>query len=249
MKRVAWIVGGITGLGVMVAKGLAEEGYNLALNYRASQEKAEKLKMELNRFGSNVLLCQGDVGQAVDVERMSKEIVNYYGRVDALVCMAGPFIFKATELSTYSHEEWHEMVSGNVSGVFYCIKEIVPMMRKQRFGRIITFGFSEVDQNPAWKGYGAYAAAKVGVASLTRTLSKEEASYGITVNMICPGDIRDPYKEATIADARQEKTKMSLVGRPGSGEDISRVVRFLVHPDSDFITGAIIPITGGYSNV
>lgn len=249
LKPVAWVVGGIRGLGVMVAKGLAEDGYNLALSYHTSQERAQEFKKELNKFDCAVLLCQGDVGNAVDVERMANEVVGHYGRVDVLVCMAGPFIFNSTELTAYSHDEWQEMINGNVSGVFYCIKEVVPVMREQKSGRIITFGFSQIDQVPAWKGYGAYAAAKVGVASLTRTLAKEEASYGITVNMICPGDIRDPYKEATIADARLEKMKMSPVGRPGSGEDVSRVVRFLAHTDSDFITGAIIPVTGGYSTV
>lgn len=248
MKRVAWIIGGARGLGVMVAKGLAEDGYQIALNYHNSKADAEKLQEEIQQGGSEAILCQGDVCNSSHIRRMAKDVIRHYGRIDVLACVVGPFIFKSTGIAEYTDEEWDEMINGNLSSLFYCIKEVVPLMRKQRFGRIITFGFSEVDQIPAWSGYGAYAAAKVGVASLTRTLSKEEAPNGITVNMICPGDIRDPHKESTIQNARQAKERGSLIGRSGSGEDIARVVRFLSHPDSDFITGAIIPVTGGFSN-
>lgn len=248
MDRVAWIVGGAKGLGVMIAKGLAADGYQIALNYRRSKEEAERLQREILGMGRDVILCQGDASKWCDVRRMAKNIIDHYGRMDVLVCTVGPFIFTPTPITEYTEEQWDQMIYGNVSSIFYCLREVVPTMRKQRSGRIITFGFSGVDQISAWSGYGAYAAAKVGVASITKTLSKEEAEHGITVNMICPGDIRDPYKEATIQSARQYKETVSPIGRPGSGEDIARVVRFLSHPDSDFITGAIIPVTGGFIN-
>ncbi|SFJ46142.1 SDR family oxidoreductase [Thermoflavimicrobium dichotomicum] len=245
-RKVAWILGGAKGLGVMIAKGLAEEGYRLAINYRRSQTAANELQRELAQMGCESLILQGDVSQLADVKRMVSEIITSWGRIDVLVCTAGPFVFRSTPTIGLTDEQWRNMIDGNLSSVFYCVREVIPLMRKQGGGRIITFGFSGVDSAPAWEGYAAYAAAKVGLVSLTRSLAREEAPYGITVNMIAPGDIRDPFKEAPIAAARGKEDPRSLVGRPGTGEDIARVVRFLAHPDSDFITGAIIPVTGGF---
>lgn len=247
-KKVAWVVGGAKGLGVMIAKGLAEDGYRIVINYRKSAQAAHKLAEELECISEDVMVLQGDAGKLPDVQRMAREILDAWQRVDVLVCTAGPFIFRYVPLVEFQNDEWREMINGNLSSVFYIIREIVPVMRKQGGGRIITFGYPEAEMTPAWPGFGAYAAAKAGLVSLTRTLALEEASHGITVNMVCPGDIRDPYKEAAIADARGKSDPRSRVGRPGTGEDLARVVRFLAHPDSDFITGAIIPVTGGFAN-
>ncbi len=247
-KPVAWVVGGSKGLGVMVAKGLAEDGYRIVVNYRQSREAAHKLEMDIRNRGGEVLVIQGDISQAIDVRRMAKEIEAAWGRIDALICTAGPFIFKRTPLVDLTDEQWQEMVEGNLSGVFYLIREVIPMMRKQGGGRIITFGFPEAERIRAWKGYGSYAAAKTGLVSMTKTLADEEIHHRITVNMVNPGDIRDPFKEATIKAARGKKDPRTPADRPGTGEDVARVVRFLVHPDSDFITGAVIPVTGGFVN-
>ncbi|HEY9577944.1 MAG TPA: SDR family oxidoreductase, partial [Pseudobacillus sp.] len=91
----------------------------------------------------------------------------------------------------------------------------------------------------------AFAAAKAGLASLTRTISMEEAKNGITANMICPGDIADYWKEETIANAKRVTSSVVPVGRPGTGEDLARVVAFLISDHADFITGSMIPVTGG----
>lgn len=247
-KPVAWVVGGSKGLGVMVAKGLAEDGYRIVVNYRQSRAAAQKLGMEIENKGGEVLVIQGDISQVTDIQRMAKEIEATWGRIDALICAAGPFIFKRTLLADFTDDQWQEMVEGNLSGVFYLTREVIPMMRKQGGGRIITFGFPEAEMIRAWRGYGSYAAAKTGLVSLTKTLADEEIRHRITVNMVNPGDIRDPFKEAAIKEARGKKDPRTPAGRPGTGEDVARVVRFLVHPDSDFITGAVIPVTGGFVN-
>jgi 3-oxoacyl-[acyl-carrier protein] reductase len=245
MKKVAWIVGGATGLGVMIAKGLAEDGYHLAINYRRSKQAAEQLQQQLSQAGREVLIMQGDVSHSADVSRMVSKVLSRWGRIDALICTAGP-ITRESPLSKLKDSQWHQMIDGNLSSVFYCVKEVIPIMRKLGGGRIITFGFTGADQAVAWEGFAAYAAAKTGLVSLTKSLANEVAADGITVNMICPGDIRHPYKEASQQDAKGKKDPRSLIGRPGTGEDIARVVRFLVDPASDFITGAIIPVTGGF---
>lgn len=245
---VAWVTGGIRGLGVQAAKVLAEAGFHIAVNYRNSREAAEKLAGEISGLGRDALVLEGDVGRVEDVRRMAGRIRERWGRVDVLVCTAGPFLFRRIPATELTDEQWREMIDGNLSGVFYCVREVIPLMRRRGFGRIITFGFPEVESAPAWAGFSAYAAAKAGLASFTRTLAEEEAPHGITVNMVCPGDIRDPYKEAPIRAARGKREPRNPVGRPGTGEDIARVIRFLVDPDSDFITGAVIPVTGGFNN-
>jgi 3-oxoacyl-[acyl-carrier protein] reductase len=110
---------------------------------------------------------------------------------------------------------------------------------------MITIGFDRVETAPAWKFRSAYAAAKTGAASLTKTLAIEEAENGITVNMVCPGDIRGEYKEMKIKNVRDQSDINNPIGRPGTGEDIARVISFLCNEDSDFITGSVIPVTGG----
>ncbi|WP_124728181.1 SDR family oxidoreductase [Staphylospora marina] len=246
--RVAWIVGGVKGLGVQVARALAEDGFRIVLNYRKSVEAGHKWKERIEKIHGECLLLQGDVADGEDVRRMANEVMSAWGRVDVLVCAAGPFTFRPKRLTEFDDDTWREMVDGNLSGVFRLIREVVPGMRERRFGRIITFGYAEVEQMGGWEGYGPYAAAKTGLLSLTRTLAREEAPHGITVNMVVPGDIRDPFKEAQIADVRGHTDPRTPAGRPGTGEDIARVVRFLAHPDSDLITGAVIPVTGGFTH-
>ncbi|WP_107724400.1 SDR family oxidoreductase [Desmospora activa] len=246
--KVAWVTGGIAGLGVQVAKTLAAAGYRVAVNYRNSREKAEKLQQEIEADGGELFTLQGDVSRVEDVRRMVATIRERMGRIDVLVCTAGPFLFKRIDAVDHDDEQWRELVDGNLSGVFYCVREVVPDMRQRGWGRIITFGFPEVETAPAWSGFSAYAAAKAGLVSFTRTLAQEEARHGITVNMVSPGDIRPPYKEASIAAARGKQEPRNPVGRPGTGEDLARVIRFLTEADSDFITGAVIPVTGGFDN-
>ncbi|MFC4075582.1 SDR family oxidoreductase [Salinithrix halophila] len=246
--RVAWVTGGASGLGAQVAKRLAEIGCHIVVNYRTSRKPAEQLAQEIRGMGREVLAVQGDVSSPEAVRKISGEIRRRWGRLDVLVCAAGPFLFKRIPTVEMEDNQWREMVGGNLSGVFYCTREAVPLMQEQGWGRIITFGFPEVEIAPAWPGFSAYAAAKAGVVSLTRTMAQETAPYGITVNMVSPGDIRHPYKEAPIAAARGKHESKNLVGRPGTGGDLARVIEFLVQEDSDFITGAVIPVTGGFDN-
>lgn len=233
--RAAWVTGGIAGLGVMVAKQLAENGYHIAVNYRTSQDQAEQLGREIRKTGRQYLALQGDVADPQAVKGMVQEMEQTWGGVDILVCAAGPFLFQRIKTVNLTDEQWREMVDGNLSGVFYCVREVVPMMRKQGWGRIITFGFPEVENAPHWEGFSAYAAAKAGLVSFTRTLAKEEAPFGITVNMVCPGDIRHPYKEAPIEKARGKRDSKNP-GRPtgygrglGTGDTISRQSRFRLY--------------------
>ena len=122
---------------------------------------------------------------------------------------------------------------------------VLPYMRNNSWGRIIHFGFAHAGESRAWPHRAVYAAAKVGLVSFTKTLAIEEAENGITVNMICPGDIRGDNKEKKIVDVEHLMDPESPRGRPGTGEDVARVAAFLCGSDSDFITGNMINVAGG----
>ncbi|MEH7075391.1 SDR family oxidoreductase [Neobacillus drentensis] len=244
-KKTVLITGGASGIGKRTALYLAEKGYQLAINYRKSNSEAIALANELTeRFGTKNIAIQGDVANKEDCIRIVNETLSVHQNVDVLVHNAGPYIHERKKLAEYSFDEWDYIVQGNLSSVFYLTKLVLPSMRKQKWGRILTFGYDRVETSPGWIFRSAFAAAKTGLASLTRTIALEEAEHGITANMICPGDIVNEWKESNIEDAMAVLGN-TPIGRHGTGEDIARVIAFLIDEKSDFITGSIIPITGG----
>ncbi len=168
-----------------------------------------------------------------------------FSSIDILIHNAGPYLHERKKLTDYSIAEWQYLMEGNLSAVFYLVKQVIPVMRKQKWGRIITMGFDRVETAPGWIYRSGFAAAKTGLASLTRSIAIEEAEYGITANMVCPGDIVNEWKEKIINNTLNHDGQLSHVVRPGTGEDIARVIAFLVDEKSSFITGSIIPVTGG----
>jgi 3-oxoacyl-[acyl-carrier protein] reductase len=244
-KKTALITGGASGIGKKTALYLAEHGYQLVINYRNSELEAISLADHLTTcYGTKNLTIQGDVADKEDCIRIVDEALSAYTTVDVLVHNAGPYIHERKKLTDYSFEEWNYILQGNLSAVFYLSKLLIPSMRHQKWGRIITIGFDRVETAPGWIFRSAFAAAKTGLASLTRTIAIEEAEHGITANMVCPGDIINEWKESNIEDSLAVMGS-ALIGRQGTGEDIARVIAFLTDVKSDFITGSIIPVTGG----
>ncbi|WP_442594151.1 SDR family oxidoreductase [Neobacillus sp. D3-1R] len=244
MQKTALITGGATGIGKRIALDLGQQGYNIVLNYRNSKEEAERLVKSLNQFGTKNICVQGDVSVKEDCLRIVKKSLKEFTLIDVVIHNAGPYIYERKETINYTEEEWEYLINGNLNAVFYLSKHFIPLMRKNHWGRLIMIGFDRVDTAPGWIYRSAFAAAKSGLASLTKTLALEEAPYGITVNMVCPGDIVAQWKEKTIDDSKDVKVEENPVGRPGTGEDISRVISFLVEEKSSFITGSVIPVTG-----
>jgi 3-oxoacyl-[acyl-carrier protein] reductase len=245
-KKTALITGGATGIGKKTAILLAEQGYQVVINYRHSKTAAISLANQLTEcYGTNNITVCGDVSNMDDCKRIVDQTMTTYSTVDILVHNAGPYIHERKRLTDYSFEEWNYIVQGNLSAVFYLSKLIIPSMRQQKWGRIITIGYDRVETAPGWVFRSAFAAAKAGLASLTRTIAIEEAQHGITANMVCPGDIIDEWKEKSIAESWSALDGNAFGERQGTGEDIARVITFLIDEKSDFITGSIIPVTGG----
>ncbi|MDA3129808.1 SDR family oxidoreductase [Aliibacillus thermotolerans] len=243
--RHALITAGTKGLGKKVAEKLLEKGYSLTLSYRSDLQAVDRMKREWKEWQSRLQFVQVDVTRQEQLQKMVEKAMEKFGRIDMLVNNAGPYIFERKKLIDYTTEEWNEMINGNLTAMFHLLKLVLPIMRKQQYGRIVTYGFQGAQTAPAWIYRSAYAAAKSGLVSLTKTISVEEAPYGITANMVCPGVVTDEFKEAGIEKAREITDTNTPVGRPATGEDIARTIAFLCEENSDMITGSIIEVTGG----
>lgn len=244
--KLALITGSAKGLGRMTALALAEQGCDIVVNYVKSANEAAELVRQLNRRGVRAAAIQADMSVSGDVQRLIEQTAAGMGRMpDIVINNAGPFIRERRRFAEYTLEEIRMLVYGNLVGVMQLDHAVIPHMRRQRWGRIIHFGFAHAAEARGWPHRAVYAAAKVGLVSFTKTLAVEEAEYGITVNMVCPGDVRGDNKERTIEQVKHETDSEAPRGRPGSGEDITRVIVFLCQDASDYITGNIINIHGG----
>ncbi|WP_078579528.1 SDR family oxidoreductase [Salipaludibacillus agaradhaerens] len=241
--RHALITAGSKGLGKKVAEALLNHGYSLTINYKSDEEAVRQLKDDWRDNIQHIQFVKGDVTKKEDLVKLVKNAYERFGRIDVLILNAGPYVFERKKLVDYTDDEWDEMVSGNLSSAFHLFKCVIPYMRDQQYGRIITYGFQDAQNAPGWLYRSAFAAAKAGLVSLTKTISIEEAEHGITANMVCPGKITGDMKEASIQDAVEDKE--TPVGRSGTGEDIARTVMFLCAPESDMITGSVLEVTGG----
>ncbi|MEN1968214.1 SDR family oxidoreductase [Lentibacillus sp. N15] len=241
----ALITAGTSGLGRMVTEAFLKEGHHVTITYHRNYDKAMKVMQELSAYDDALHLVQADVTDKQSVENLVAEAMNVFGGVDYLINNAGPFIFERKKLLDYTQEEWHEMMYGNLDAIFYLLKLTIPHMREQQFGRIVNYGFQGANGAAGWLYRSAFAAAKSGLTSLTKSVAFEEAEHHITSNMVCPGNIEGAMKEATIAQSRKNYDNQTPIGRSGTGEDIARTILFLCDDDSDMITGSIFEITGG----
>ncbi|PZE21302.1 SDR family oxidoreductase [Paenibacillus xerothermodurans] len=244
-RKTALITGSAKGLGKMTALRLADSGCDVVINYVHSETEARELCQHIQAKGVNCLALQGDVARADDMRKLVETAAEQLGGIDILINNAGPFVRERKLFLEYSEEDIDYLMHGNLLGVMRLDHLALPMMRRQQWGRIIHFGFGHAAEARGWPHRAVYAAAKVGLVSFTKTLAVEEAPHGITVNMICPGDIRGANKEKSIAEVEHLTDIESPRGRPGAGEDIARVIEFLCAERSDFITGNVMDVSGG----
>ncbi|TFE24301.1 SDR family oxidoreductase [Cohnella luojiensis] len=245
LGRTALITGSAKGLGRRTALELASSGCDVAINYVSSREEAEELVRAIESMGRKACAIQADIAKADDAVRLVSEVESCLGCVDILINNAGPFIRERRLFADYKPEDIHYLMNGNLVGTMLMDHRVLPGMRSRQWGRIIHFGFGHASEARSWPHRAVYAAAKVGLVSFTKTLAVEEASNGVTVNMICPGDIRGGNKEKSIVDVEGILDDESPRGRPGTGEDVARMIAFLCMPESDFITGNTIDVSGG----
>lgn len=241
----AIVTGGVSGLGRAVAERLLVMGYSVTVTHRSSHEKAKAFRDSARSRGQELLALAADAADERQVLSSIEVHRQRYGPPWALVHAAGPFLAARTPFADVEIGKLREVLDGNLWSAMLYAHAVLQDMRTQRGGRLVFFGFDQAAELPAWPGRAAYAAAKSGVLSLAKSLAEEEAPHGITVNVVCPGDIRRPLKEGSIAEARETEEGTAPIGRPGSGEDIARLIGFLLEDDSDFLTGNVIAVDGG----
>lgn len=242
VNRVALITGAGRGLGKGIALSLASEGMRLALCYRGNRTAAQQTARQVQARGAEALVLQADVTVPAQAEKLATGVVKHYGRLDALINNVGEFGWRPVVETTVA--EWESVIASNLFSVFYVSKQVLPVMRRQRWGRIINLGAVGAERAFGQAKISAYAAAKAAVASFTRSLAIEEAPYGITVNMINPSNVDD--QELTREEAVRIHDARFPVGRPPSAEDVAAAIRFFLADEAGYTTGQVVTVSGGW---
>lgn len=237
----AIVTGASRGIGRAIALRLAELGANVVLNYRSDANSVEEVVKAIEERGVKALAVQGDVSSFEDAKKIVDEAIENFGSIDILVNNAG--ITKDNLLMRMKEEDFDKVIEVNLKGVFNCTKHVVPVMMKQRSGKIINI--SSVVGLSGNAGQANYAAAKAGIIGFTKSVAKEIASRGVTVNAIAPGFIQTDMTEV-LSDKVKEEIKTNIpLRRLGTPEDIAGVVAFLASNTADYITGQVISVDGG----
>ncbi|OGC91345.1 MAG: 3-oxoacyl-[acyl-carrier-protein] reductase [candidate division Zixibacteria bacterium RBG_16_53_22] len=238
--RTALVTGGARGIGYAIASELAADGCSIVISdimADAASEAAEKLA----GGGIETLATSGDVSKSADVERMFAAAVGKFGAVDILVNNAG--ITRDGLLLRLDEKDWDLVLSVNLKGAFLCTKAAARIMMKNRWGRIINISsVVGVMGNP---GQANYSASKAGLIGLTKSSAKELGSRNITVNAVAPGYIQTEMTEKLPEAVKEAYMSMLQIKRPGTPQDVARVVSFLAGDKAEYLTGLVINCDGG----
>ena len=241
MTKSALVTGASRGIGRSIALQLAEEGYNVAVNYAGSKEKAEAVVEEIKAKGVDSFAIQANVADADEVKAMIKEVVSQFGSLDVLVNNAG--ITRDNLLMRMKEQEWDDVIDTNLKGVFNCIQKATPQMLRQRSGAIINL--SSVVGAVGNPGQANYVATKAGVIGLTKSAARELASRGITVNAVAPGFIVSDMTDALSDELKEQMLTQIPLARFGQDTDIANTVAFLASDKAKYITGQTIHVNCG----
>lgn len=241
-KKVALVTGAARGIGKEIALNLAENGYNISINYRTKTTDLDELKKEIEtNYAVKCCLVQGDVANFEDCEKFVEETVQELGKIDILVNNAG--ITKDGLLMRMSKEDFTSVIDVNLVGTFNVTRNVIPLMIKQKSGRIINI--SSVVGVSGNSGQTNYSASKAGIIGFTKSLAKEVSSRNILVNAVAPGFISTDMTKV-LSEAIKENINTQIpLKRMGSAKDIANVVKFLASEESSYITGQVINVDGG----
>lgn len=247
--RVALVTGGASGMGRACAELFAREGARVAI--ADVQEAGAVVAAGIGARGGEAVFLRCDVADAGDAEGAVRGCVESFGRLDVLVGCAG--INPRGTLLTTSEELWDRVLGVNLKALYLLGRAALPEMIRGGGGSIVAF--SSINGLVAWEDEAAYDASKGGLVMLARAMAVDHAKHGVRVNCICPGIIDTPMLARTAAAKGDPEAfyaaarKMQPLGRLGTAEEVARVALFLASDDASFVTGAVLPVDGGYTAV
>ena len=233
--KIALVTGSSRGIGRDIALKLADVNSGVAVHYKKNKNAAEKIVKKIKEKGKLAACFRADLTKEKEALALVRKVEEKFGKIDILVNNFGPILVKPWE--KVSSSEWDYILHSNLMSALYCLKAVLPGMRKRKWGRIINLGYSRVEQLVAFSKITPYAIAKTGLLILTRSVAASEASAGITVNMVSPG---------LVEGGILPESKSFPKGRLGKFEDISNAVLFLVSEEADFISGTNLVVAGGW---
>ena len=239
--KVALVTGGSRGIGREIVLCLARLGARVIINYRENREAAQDVLEQVLGGNGRAELSPFDVTRQDQVEDAVKNVVDQYDKIDILVNNAG--ITVDGLLVRQRAPDWDRIIDVNLRGVFHCTKAASRRMIRQRHGRIINL--TSVAGQMGNVGQSVYAASKAGIVGFTKSMARELASRGITVNAVAPGFIETEMTASLDADTRSKYLDAIPLGRFGSSDDVAQTVAFLVGPGGQYITGQTIGVNGG----
>jgi 3-oxoacyl-[acyl-carrier protein] reductase len=245
--KVAIVTGAGRGIGRAIALRLAQEGA-VVIPCDIIEENVKAVYKELFDSGKKAFPFTGDVSNEQDVKKMVETTLKRYERIDILVNNAGISPKKEgrkANLTEISLDEWNQVVAVNLTSVFLCCREVLPLFIKQKSGRIINISSSSV-LDGGFLAAPHYVASKGGISALTKTLAREVATLGITVNAVAPGRVESPMTILTSPERNREALQRIPIGRFGTPEDIAHSVLFLASEEAQYITGITLNVSGGY---
>ncbi len=239
-ERIVLLTGAGGGIGTGIAKRLLEEGYTVALHYRSKKDALVPL---VEQYKDHAFLFQADFTDAESVRTFGEQVMGVLGRVDILINNAG---MPSSGLSwKVSPEEWETVLFTNLTAPFVLSGTLIPGMRERKWGRILFFSSIVAQEGVA--GTSSYAASKSGLIGLTRSMARELASKGITVNCIAPGYIDAGMISVIDEPARVELIRQTPAGRLGQASEIAAAVQYLISEEAAFTTGQVLDVNGGLS--
>ncbi len=239
--RTALVTGASRGIGRAIALALAQEGADVAINYVSNEAAAAAVVEEIQALGRKGVLARADVGDFPDTYAMAHSVIREFGHIDILVNNAG--VTSDKTFVNMDHSTWRKVLAINLDGVFNCTKVCIDQMVEQNYGRVVNIT-SVIGQIGNF-GQANYAASKAGVAAMTKTLAKELASKGITVNAVAPGFIETEMVSSIPENIQDRLLSQIPLRRFGKAEEVAQMVVFLCSPEGDYVTGAELEVNGG----